>query len=936
MSGQKRKWKDDIPYALPKPPTSSLRAYDQIKSLMNFIGVVDSDATESLLVELTAFQDRFRTEASTSTFSNSSQLKQTWDNTLGLLDQVYCIDASQASSKWEETNIFAPIQPDISQVRVDSDSAAAILFSALRALGCMLTLGKVLEQATFDGEGHDGQSSESVQLSLSTNSPNSHHTKRLKGDSDIIFKRMAGLDVLAYPSPRQHHQPEFFQERAAPIEIVWGAAGILGWKLGKNGRMEALHSEIEDVVRIPLFQTPLRMGSNDGFLDHLEDSFPIFVLADGHGGRQAAHWFVDRVPQILHKTFQEWCLNETIQCEHDVEKAFERKECRETIKNSIQKAIHDLDVEFCKKRRQELESADGDLVPDDGSTLSIVGILPGAKFALVCHVGDSRVAFAGTEVTTIVSTLSESTPEIVSPRLAKTPSVGEDSGSGPMTPRKDDGRPPRTPRSTKRQRVVETTPTRNGFRNVLNFTGDGYRFSNQKSLTHLLHVTSDHAVHHSRKATSCHRRGAVFRKSRTSSVIEGIDFGRWLASGSEVTDQSIPELTEARIFRRDSFALPWIKSETQPIIKSLAMSDSMGDIVMKLDPPIFEALPDVDFIRLFPTPLEASQGGADSKLQPKPSVSILLASDGIWNYLSSEDTHSSLRGGSEVLRVMERVQQSLRPQPIEFFTATTPSSTWTGTPSLTPTRRSPRSQPLKECSTTRSGMKWSADDVARSIVSAVGPTSSSVSPLHAGVGCDISCQNVAEWLCARDSGAWRDLFRPIDMSRDSYVDDCSAIVICVRQVGASFWTDGGTPVSEELNGEVIQGLRAPNADALLRDVQDSDSVVVVDEESRVGPFKCFVVEDSQPPPILVVEDSQPPLSDHVCTPSMAKSDAESAVLEDSQPSPHLRVRFLDDGTKDVEVVMVESQDSVECIEDDGSLSQRSFLQVPDSCPSPIL
>ncbi|KAJ3029632.1 hypothetical protein HK097_005742, partial [Rhizophlyctis rosea] len=181
--------------------------------------------------------------------------------------------------------------------------------------------------------------------------------------------------------------------------VTWAAAGVRGWTDGAEGQRNALHPDLEDVLYIPTQHNPYLHTVGDA-------SFRIFALADGHGGRGAAEWFIKRVPLQVKEVLSSqsaWNLDNEVE--------------RNRLSDELKKAFLALDTEFCDMRKADYEAyksskrspnADAPAVTtapdDDGCTLNVV--LLSDDWFISAHVGDSRTVLAKLDSTTNGSSYS--------------------------------------------------------------------------------------------------------------------------------------------------------------------------------------------------------------------------------------------------------------------------------------------------------------------------------------------------------------------------------------------------------------------------------------------------------------------------------------------------------------------------------------------------
>ncbi|KAJ3215765.1 hypothetical protein HDU67_010335, partial [Dinochytrium kinnereticum] len=728
----------------PSTETRSVHLYEPLKSLMEFLGIPEP-------VSITLLQDLKATDANvppTPTATSNAIL-----SSITILTDCFHLPTPSTDpfltrwSKQPNLRMLGSVQEEgLGRVKVDFTVATAALYVVLRMLGCWKTMRMVkgcedgeggsggdggeffcpespmarreargevgkgdevrsvfLESPMAGGKGGEGRDDEkSFDVKGQTAS-----SAGMNEEAVMIWRRMAGLDPVLFNeslgSSSLRWEGGSVDGVGGGVEVSWGAAGVLGWKFGRNGRLEPLHTEIEDLVSIPPSLSPITLTQDPTHPITLTDSTcPIFALADGHGGREASQWFLDRIPTRIRERIStiltSWSNNKPHHSSHpsspptrlgDFWADLEDPRKRSDLCQGVSEGVRDLDREFCDRRLEEVR--EGRPVPDDGATMALVCVLPGGRWMLVAHVGDSRVAVASSQG----SSLQGST-------------LGEEGGG--------------TPERSRSSRSKTCTPVKRGRMDGVD----------------LLHVTGDHAVFHSRKARACHLSQAVFRTSRNDPPIpfpENVPVS---------TDAVITSLINARVFRPESFVDLFADTPNGGTIKSLAMSDALGDLVMKVDPRIFEGSPDVMMLRV-----PSCRG-----------VGIVIASDGVWGALEKEERGvTSLSGGLEVVSVMERVLEALIGRHV--------SAGGRRQHDVTPTRKSPRG--FKELES-----RWSAGDIPRTIT-----TAGLAGPLNLGVGSSLCCRKVAETLCARWRGGWGDLFE--DGGDDgTMVDDASAVVVWIQ------------------------------------------------------------------------------------------------------------------------------------------------------------
>ncbi|KAJ3280796.1 hypothetical protein HK104_000398 [Borealophlyctis nickersoniae] len=325
----------------------------------------------------------------------------------------------------------------------------------------------------------------------------------------------------------------------------WAGAGVKGWFDEDDAGRRPLHSEMEDTFYMP--------RSSHCFL-HTPTNIPIhiFCLADGHGGRNAAKWFVQQIPSHIITIFNgrpSWDL--------------EKQADESALTDAIMHVFSSLDAEFCDMRRREYlafsareptdrtmpgMSTRASLPPDDGCTLNVV-IIFGGRYLISAHVGDTRTVVGQT------SPLSNHT------------SLPSNAWAGSPCP----------------------------------YT--------------LAFATTDHSPAHPTKALRIHRAGGIFRESKTSPEIpishpSPSSQPHSSAKSDALSEATLLSLTNARVFRPPGFINPYGVAT-----KHMSLSDAMGDVVMKVEPRLFDAKPDVTIL-----PLDETR-----------SYVVVLASDGVWS-----------------------------------------------------------------------------------------------------------------------------------------------------------------------------------------------------------------------------------------------------------------------------------------------------------------
>ncbi|KAJ3004914.1 hypothetical protein HKX48_000989 [Thoreauomyces humboldtii] len=133
-----------------------------------------------------------------------------------------------------------------------------------------------------------------------------------------------------------------------------------------------------------------------------------------------------------------------------------------------------------------------------------------------------------------------------------------------------------------------------------------------------VHATIDHAVSHPVRAAHVQRNGGVFREAKGDPPIVPVISGR---------ETSVKGLEEARVFRPEGFVNPYGFP-----VKNIGMGDAMGDVVFKISPRLFMAVPDVDVL----------------SLAPESSFLVLMASDGLFTVVTDDDSDASDSEEAEV------------------------------------------------------------------------------------------------------------------------------------------------------------------------------------------------------------------------------------------------------------------------------------------------
>ncbi|KND02876.1 uncharacterized protein SPPG_01957 [Spizellomyces punctatus DAOM BR117] len=306
--------------------------------------------------------------------------------------------------------------------------------------------------------------------------------------------------------------------------ITWAGAGVRGWWEESDGGCRPLHDTMEDVIYMP--RSNQTLTAQDGKTLH------VFCLADGHGGRAAAEWFVRRIPGKILSCFNSratWQLNEPQE--------------QGAMKEAMIKAFQELDHQFCEMRKSEYmeytKNPGGHKPPDDGCTLNVV-VLYAKQWILTAHVGDSRTIIGRSGTT------------------RRNPTPSHDSPTPPSYTR--------------------------------------------------WHITEDHTVSHPTKALFIQKAGGLFRESKSDPPIT-----QPLPQNART---AIRCLSNARVFRPQEFINPYGFP-----VKHLGMGDAMGDVIMKIEPRLFQGVPDVHIL----------------ELERKRGYLVVLGSDGLWGCLESRD-----------------------------------------------------------------------------------------------------------------------------------------------------------------------------------------------------------------------------------------------------------------------------------------------------------
>ncbi|KAJ3417459.1 hypothetical protein HDV05_003323 [Chytridiales sp. JEL 0842] len=607
-------------------------------------------------------------------------------------------------------------------------------------------------------------------------------------------------------------------------KMEWGACGMKGWEVVSPIEQKPIHDHIEDAIYTP--RTTLHP-----YLHSESTHFPLFVLSDGHGGRAASEWFTARVPAAVERAVSvALALNP-----RNVGKVLEKPEARDAVARSVREALKKLDGEFCELRKgqhlkyaegKRRESGKGDKslttrsvggTPkkkggagggamgvedpfDDGCTLLVVCLLGGGRWLLTAHVGDSRVA-AGCIVESFDASLE----------------LDEKADSTKKTTAKN----VRTP-STSARKVVDT-PT------------------SALVSTNLVLVTQDHSADHSRKVAGNLAGGAVWRLSKTHPPIElpqeilstkcfddhlGVD---------PISCPTIPQLKDARIYRHDDF-----KNSLGIRSKSLGMSDAMGDIIMKLEPPIFQARADVHIVPLDPT---------------KEHV-ILMASDGVWGSLKNPNdptqeaqqlvNHCASEIASNVIS-LSSLASDLDTEPTVARPRRSGRTTTTTTTIKSNTQNGPCFYPSEHLKTQTlstvvdPGSPHHHHRLLNLLLGSckTGMLDTPHSPLHKGFGTLAGCVSAAEALAWRHLGPWKRLFR----GTDAVVDDAAAVVVWLGAVEGLEAEGGGRDGVVEKTGLGLECGRGGNVNPFV--VPDSLDMDVVQEKTQSpteDPLECLAME----------------------------------------------------------------------------------------------
>jgi serine/threonine protein phosphatase PrpC len=500
----------------------------------------------------------------------------------------------------------------------------------------------------------------------------------------------------------------------------------------------------------------------------------VFVISDGHGGRAASEWFTARAPAIVARSISVALALDP----HNHGSALDSPAARDAVARCVRDALMKLDKDFCKLRqeqhRQNTKSkaeefrrtvndskpsrsgspatprkkggqrtfggtlaATAQDPPDDGCTVAIVSII-GGRWLLTAHVGDSRVS-AGT-FTPPSQPISDIHPSLYFPSIKQA-----------------------------------STPTRSKTHNI---PASEPRLAEYRQMDAIF-TTQDHTVSHSRKALVNKKGGAVWREGKSQPAITVLDvllnddqFHEEHHGVDPISCPHIQQLANARVYRPDNFS-----NDLGLRPKSLGMSDAMGDILMKLEPPIFEGRPD---IHIKPLDLESDH-------------IIVMASDGVWGSLQGS---CDAKSDSEVVlrhcaSLITSTSSSLHPVPIGGQSFTTNFEEITARPRRS--NRSGKSNTNGPCTfrdnTTGNTNQALLDEMSLITNSAkVSQLGTFHSPLHRGFGSSPGCVAASEALCYRHIGVWSHLFR----QNDKAVDDACAIVIHLEKRQADVYSDSAT------------------------------------------------------------------------------------------------------------------------------------------------
>ncbi|KAI9209340.1 phosphatase 2C-like domain-containing protein [Polychytrium aggregatum] len=271
------------------------------------------------------------------------------------------------------------------------------------------------------------------------------------------------------------------------------------------------------------------------FQAQLAPQTSLFILADGHGGVDAARFFVSRARELVTQLLQSQPWN------------FELASDRTYFESCVGTIFQSMDTEFCKTKIEEyrkwIELYSPELPKetrpiDDGCTL-VVNVIHGG-WLVNCNVGDSR---------TIVIT---SSPQ----KSART----EPSFLMPSFP----------------QRLPSPSPT--------NASGWSPIFA-----------SDDHNMTHPEKLFHIYKNGGEFVTSAgVLRQVEIIDPTSVSATG-QPQRRIYTELNGSRIYRR---LTPEIQRVGVSNRRTLNLTATMGDLVFKVEPAVLSVQPDVDFVRL--------------------------------------------------------------------------------------------------------------------------------------------------------------------------------------------------------------------------------------------------------------------------------------------------------------------------------------------------
>lgn len=307
--------------------------------------------------------------------------------------------------------------------------------------------------------------------------------------------------------------------------ISWAAGGMAAYT--PSGYSHSSSHRIEDLC-LPPIEIKLSNGC----------TAVVFGVLDGHGGRECAIFFADRVPSYIESVLS------THLSHNDTNRIpFPSTTVQTHLKSSLIAGLQKLDQEFCDIRIRQLKAMH---VPDDGSTMSLVVVVDG-WWMVSLHIGDSR---------TIV--MNE---------------------------------------------------------------------------TRLTFCSKDHSVARLDKARVIQRAGGCFgyRKKKHGKPSEVVEIVPDLTKA--YPNEFVACLQHSRVYRPQGF-----KTKMSGInrTKNMNMSDALGDVVMKNDPPLFECVPDVSFVNLV-----------------ESEYHILVATDGLWGALDKTLTSEASQCESIAKRLSE-------------------------------------------------------------------------------------------------------------------------------------------------------------------------------------------------------------------------------------------------------------------------------------------